>query len=70
MDDIIDFLEKSLVGANMTDDINTATRITRAIIAFKSPIEMDIFTQEVKDWFVETECSVDNDKIKEVISNG
>ena len=51
MENIFEYLETAYVGANMLDDFDGMARIGRAIAAAKAPANMEIFTDEFKEWY-------------------
>ena len=51
MDNIKEFLENSYIGARAMDDIETQTRIARALAAYEADPEMEIFTEEFKEFY-------------------
>ena len=46
---ILEYLEDAYIGARKFDDMDTMLRLARAIVAFKSDLTEDIFTEEVKE---------------------
>lgn len=54
-DEILDFLEYSHTGAKAMGDIETQTRIARAIMAFNADVTEDIFREDVIEKQIERE---------------
>lgn len=48
-DNVVEFLNNFICGANMNDDYENSVRASRALKAFCADIDMDIFTDEFKD---------------------
>lgn len=57
MDDVLEYLEMSYVGANALDDYEAMAKIERAIAAIKAPADMEIFTTKFKEWYNEHEIT-------------
>ena len=51
MDSIQEYLENSYTGASAMDDCETQVRIARAIAAYEADPEMEIFTEEFKEFY-------------------
>ena len=49
---IKDYLEQAYTGARMSDDVETQTRLARALIAFESDPEKDIFLDNVIEDYI------------------
>jgi hypothetical protein len=49
---IKNYLEQAYTGARMSDDIETQTRLARALIAFESDPEKDIFLDNVIEDYI------------------
>lgn len=48
-DNVVEFLNNFICGANMNDDYENSVRASRALKAFCADIDMNIFTDEFKD---------------------
>ena len=57
LDDVLEYLEMSYVGANALDDMVAMIKISRAIAALKAPVNMDIFTRKFEEWYNEHEIT-------------
>lgn len=49
---IKDYLEQAYTGARMSDDVEIQTRLARALIAFESDPEKDIFLDNVIEDYI------------------
>lgn len=52
--EILEYLEHSYTGARMMDDVETMTKLSRAIAAFNAPTDKDIFTEEFMEEHIRT----------------
>lgn len=59
MDDVLEYLEMSYVGANALDDFEAMVKIERAIAAIKAPADKEIFTKKFKEWYNTNEVNSD-----------
>lgn len=58
MNDVLEYLEMSYVGANALDDFEAMVKIERAIAAIKAPADMEIFTRKFKEWYNTSEAKI------------
>ncbi len=56
---VIKQLEVAHAGAKMVNDYDAQTRIARAIAMLKTPSNIQPFTDEFVDSYLEKECAVD-----------
>lgn len=52
LNDVKEYLENSYSGAKMMDDVESMTRIARALAALQADVEKDIFTEEFMKEYV------------------
>lgn len=52
---VVDFLEKSYVGARMRDDVEMMARLERAIAVMKTPAEIEVFRPDFEEIYIERE---------------
>ena len=52
LNDVKEYLENSYSGARMMDDVESMTRIARALAALQADVEKDIFTEEFMEEYV------------------
>lgn len=52
LNDVKEYLENSYSGAKMMDDVESMTRIARALTALQADVEKDIFTEEFMEEYV------------------
>ena len=52
LNDVKEYLENSYSGAKMMDDVESMTRIARALAALQADVEKDIFTGEFMEEYV------------------
>ena len=52
LNDVKEYLENSYSGAKMMDDVESMTRIARALAALQANVEEDIFTEEFMEKYV------------------
>lgn len=52
LNDVKEYLENSYSGAKMMDDVESMTRIARALAALQADVEKDIFTEEFMEEYV------------------
>ena len=51
IDEILNFLEESYIGARIRGNEYGMLKIAHAIAALKAPVNMEIFTEEFKKWW-------------------
>lgn len=57
LDDVLEYLEMSYVGARALDDMVAMVKISRAIAAIKAPVNKEIFTRRFMEWYTEHEIT-------------